>query len=78
MTYKKDVCSRCRAEVVAYDGVIRPLCVDCARIEKMEMRRAVGDLKEKDGTQRHCNYCGKPFESTVGDLERLCPDCRED
>ncbi|MDM7918426.1 MAG: hypothetical protein QUS12_04590 [Methanosarcina sp.] len=34
--------------------------------------------KEQEKTQRRCNYCGKPFESTVGDLERLCPDCRED
>lgn len=38
---------------------------------------AADDLKETK-TQRHCNYYGKPFEGTVGDLERLCPECRED
>lgn len=39
MTYKKDVCARCGCGVVALDNEIRPLCVDCARIEKMEARR---------------------------------------
>ena len=34
--------------------------------------------KETGIIQRRCNYCGKPFESTVGNLERLCPDCMED
>ncbi|MDM7918428.1 MAG: hypothetical protein QUS12_04600 [Methanosarcina sp.] len=39
MSYKKSVCSRCGCGVVALENEIRPLCVDCARIEKMEMRR---------------------------------------
>lgn len=39
MTYRKATCARCGCGVVALEDEIRPLCVDCARTEKMELRR---------------------------------------
>ncbi len=38
MTYKKDVCVRCGCEVVTLKDEIRPLCVDCVRVERMVER----------------------------------------
>jgi NADH pyrophosphatase NudC (nudix superfamily) len=40
--------------------------------------RNVDALMAADEVMRYCNYCGQSFESVQGNLERLCPDCRED
>lgn len=40
------------------------------------MNAAVAQVEGK--TQRRCNYCGKPFEGRIGDLERSCTGHRGD
>lgn len=39
MTCVKATCARCGCSIVAQDSEVRPLCVDCSRVEKMEARR---------------------------------------
>lgn len=39
----KATCARCGCSVLAHEKEVRPLCVDCERVEKMERRHRDGN-----------------------------------